>query len=77
VLVKAAAEAGYATEAAYKKKMADSAEDCRREGIVFLPLAAESLGGWHPVAVQQVDKLASALAATRGRRSGSPHASSA
>jgi hypothetical protein len=66
VLARAAAEPGYAAEAAYNKKMADSAEDCRREGIVFLPMAAESLGGWHPVAVQQGDKLASALARHKG-----------
>jgi hypothetical protein len=25
--------------------------------LQFSPLAADSLGGWHPVAVQQVDKL--------------------
>ena len=42
--------------------MVATADDCEREGIVFLPLAAESLGGWHPVAVQQVDKLGAALA---------------
>jgi hypothetical protein len=66
VLAGAAAEPGFAAEAAYKRKMADSAEDCRREGIVFLPMAAESLGGWHPVAVQQGEKLASALARHTG-----------
>ena len=57
VLAGAAAEPGYAAEAAYKRKMADSAEDCQREGILFLPMAAES---------QQGDKLASALARHTG-----------
>ena len=66
MLARAAAEPGYAVEEAYKRKMSDSAEDCRREGITFLPMAAESLGGWHPVAVQQGDKLASALARHTG-----------
>jgi hypothetical protein len=66
VVERAAAEPGYAAEAAFKRKMADSAEDCLREGIVFLPLAVESLGGWHPVAIQQGDKLASALARHTG-----------
>jgi hypothetical protein len=41
-------------------------DDCEREGIVFLPLAAESLGGWHPVAVHQVYKLGAALARHTG-----------
>ncbi len=58
----AAVTPGHAAEAAYRRKMADSAGDCDREGIQFLPLAAESLGGWHPVAVAQVEKLAVALA---------------
>ena len=70
VLARAAAEPGYAAEEAYRRKMANSTEDCRREGIVFLPLAAESLGGWHPVAVQQGDKLASALARHTGEDEG-------
>ena len=28
-------------------KMTAAAEDCQQQGIAFLPLAAESLGGWH------------------------------
>ena len=28
-------------------------EDCRNQGIAFLPLIVESLGGWHPVAEAQ------------------------
>jgi hypothetical protein len=66
----AAVTPGHAAEAAYRRKMADSADDCEREGIEFFPLAAESLGGWHPVAVQQVDKLAAALARHTGEDEG-------
>ena len=62
----AAVTPGHAAEAAYRRKMTDSADDCAREGIEFFPLAAESLGGWHPVAVQQVDKLGVALARHNG-----------
>lgn len=65
-VARAAAQPGYAAEEAHRRKMVDSAEDCRREGIVFLPLAVESLGGWHPAAVRQVDKLAAALARHSG-----------
>ena len=65
-MAEAAVTPGHAAAEAYRRKMVASAEDCEREGIVFLPLAAESLGGWHPVAVQQVDKLAAALARHTG-----------
>ena len=39
---------------AHQQKMQGAAEDCRAQGIVFLPLAAETFGGWHEVAVLQV-----------------------
>ena len=41
-------------------------EDCRREGIVFLPLAVETLGGWHPEGAAVVQRLAVALARHTG-----------
>ena len=62
----AAAEAGHAVRAAHKRKMDGSAEECAQEGIVFRPLAVETLGGWHPVAVEEVNKLAAALARQTG-----------
>ena len=37
-----------------------------RQGIVFLPIAVESLGAWHPLAVKEVTKLASAKARHTG-----------
>ena len=37
-------------------------EACRLEGMVFTPLVAETLGGWHEIAVEQIKKLGSALA---------------
>ena len=42
--------------------MAESSEDCHRQGIYFSPIVVVSLGGFHAVAVREVKKLASALA---------------
>ena len=39
---------------------------CNAEGIVFTPLAAESLGAWHPVAIAEISKLGRALARHTG-----------
>ena len=47
--------------------MAGAAEECRQEGIVFLPVVVETLGGWHQGAVQQVKKLAGAKARHTGQ----------
>ncbi len=46
------------------------AEACQRQGIAFVPLAAESLGGWHEVAVLEINKLATALARHTGQEEG-------
>ena len=45
-------------------------EDCRQQGITFLPLMAESLGGWHPCAEREVKKLGSVLARHTGQLEG-------
>ena len=50
--------------------MKKTGEDCRRQGLTFLPLAAESLGGWHEVAVVQIKKLRVALARQTGQEEG-------
>ena len=42
----------------------------RREGLVFLPFAVETLGGLHKGAVTQVKLLASALARCKGLEEG-------
>ena len=36
-------------------------ELCREQEIAFIPVVAESLGGWHQVALDQFRKLGSAL----------------
>ena len=46
--------------------MTQAGEACRREGIVFVPMPWETLGGWHEQTVEQVKKLASAQARQTG-----------
>ena len=57
---------GHALTTAYNRKMAQAGEACRREGIVFIPMPMETLGGWHDQTVLQVKKLASAQARHNG-----------
>ena len=66
----AAAEAGASLTKACMRKTRDTADACRREGLVFLPFAVETLGGFHSGAVTQVKLLASALARSRGSEEG-------
>ena len=58
---------GYALNVAYDRKVTGAGEQCRQQGIAFIPVVAESLGGWHPVAVEQIRKLGSALARHTGQ----------
>ena len=53
-------------QAAHKRKLDKSWEPCNRQGITFLPIAVESLGAWHPQAVKEIKKLASAKARHTG-----------
>ena len=69
-VVGAAAEAGSTLAKACKRKIKDTAEACRREGIVFLPFALETLGGLHPGAISQVKQVAAALARCKGVEEG-------
>ena len=62
----AATTPGHALTVAYNRKMREAGELCRQQGIAFIPLALESLGGWHEVALAQVRKIGSAL----GRHTG-------
>ena len=62
----AATTAGYALTTAYNRKMTQAGEACRGEGITFVPMPMETLGGWHEATVLQVKKLASAQARQTG-----------
>ena len=46
--------------------MAGAGEECQAAGIAFIPLAVESLGGWHQVAVEEIKRLGKAHARQAG-----------
>ena len=58
---------GHALTFAFQRKVRQVEEECRRVGISFLPLASESLGGWHEIASKEVRKLGSALSRHTGQ----------
>ena len=60
-LADATARPGGALEKAYDRKMRDTADACRQQGLVFLPIALETLGGMHHLAVNQFKRLGAAL----------------
>ena len=70
VVSEAAVVPGHALSVAHQRKLDKSWEACHRQGIVFLPLAVESLGAWHPSAIAEVKKLGSALARHTGEEEG-------
>ena len=57
-------------EKAYSRKVQGAAEACRQQGLAFVPLAMEALGGLHKVTVAQVKMLAAALARQTGQEEG-------
>jgi hypothetical protein len=69
-IVGAAATPGHALQVAHKRKMTGAAEACARQGIAFVPLAFESLGGMHAVTVAEAQKLGAALARHTGQEEG-------
>ena len=69
-VARAAAEAGNALRSAFERKVHGAAAACYEQGITFLPIAAETLGGLHRVAIVQLKRLASALARQSGEDEG-------
>ena len=65
-LAAAATRPGGALDKAYDRKMHDTADACREQGLVFFPIAFEALGGVHQVAVTQLKRLGAALARHSG-----------
>merc|ERR1712015_215202 len=66
----AATTPGYALTFAYNRKVHGAGELCRREGIAFISVVAESLGGLHPTAVDQLRRLARGVATKTGEEGG-------
>ena len=50
----------------YFSQVQGVAEACQQQGLVFLPIAFETLGGLHQVAVEQVKRIGVALARNQG-----------
>ena len=66
LVAQAAETPGHALKVAHKRKLDKSWQACNQQGIVFLPLAVESLGAWHQSAVSEIKKLGSSLARHTG-----------
>ena len=58
---------GHTLKVAFNDKCRDYLEACEREGITFIPLPVETLGGWHKKAVEQLRKIARAQARSTGK----------
>ena len=65
-VAQAAETPGHALQVAHRRKLDKSWQPCHDQGIVFLPLAVESLGAWHKSAIAEVRKLGSSLARHNG-----------
>ena len=51
-----------ALDTAFRRKMASAFQDCANVDVSFFPLAVETFGGWHPVAVTHLTRIGRALA---------------
>ena len=67
---RAATTPGHAMKVAFDNKCRVTEDLCREQGIAFIPIVAESLGGWHKVALEQFSKLGSALGRHTGQEEG-------
>ena len=65
---KASEETGSAAVKRHNDKLAKYYQRCNEEGIEFLPVVVETLGGWHPEAIFVIKKLAGQLASQTGQR---------
>jgi len=67
---RAATTPGHAMKVAFDNKCRVTEDLCREQGIAFIPIVAESLGGWHKIALEQFSKLGSALGRHTGQEEG-------
>ena len=63
-------QAGSALRSAYDRKVQGAAAACQEQDLVSLPIAMETLGGLHQVAVVQLKRLVPALARQAGENRG-------
>ena len=62
----AAAEADSSLSKVFDRKVQRAAAACQQQGLVFLPLAEETLRGMHKVILEQLKRLGAALGRHRG-----------
>ena len=53
-------------ERAFNRKVQGAAQACQEQGIAFLPIPMETLGGFHKVAFEQVRRIGAAVARHQG-----------
>ena len=58
---------GHTLTVAFNEKCRHTLQACLSEGISFIPLPVETLGGWHERAVDQIKKLARAMSRCTGK----------
>ena len=63
----AATTPGFGLQYVFGNKMKGAEEDCGDQGISFLPILSDSLGGWHN---EQKERLGAALARRTGQEDG-------
>ena len=59
LVVRAPQEGQSVVESAHYGKVRKPKERCPNEGMTFTPLAVDTLGGWHPVALATINRLGS------------------
>ena len=64
--VEGAVQPGASLTKAVQRKLRDTEEACRLEGLEFLPFAVETLGGFHTGAVVQVKQIADRIGEEQG-----------
>ena len=62
----AAVQPGSALTKVFDRKVQGAAAACQQQGLIFLPVAMETLGGMHKVAVEQMKRLGVAVARHQG-----------
>ena len=64
---RAAQTPGSTLDLAWQAKCRGTLDACNNQGIVFIPLPVETLGGWHKKAVEQIMRIAHAKARSKGQ----------
>ena len=66
-MVGCADDGAYAVQKVHNWKLAKYMDRCTQEGLAFLPMAVDTIGGLHTEALSLISQLGRALARTTGR----------